>query len=1620
MNDPAREAVDTMRAYKYQVLASLLAWLNLGEGEVLYLEGAEDFDKIKPDGSTVVTQVKDTAASGSLTLRTSGAVEAISNYWAHRERNHGRRIHFDYLTTSVIGREQGAPFGKDIGGIELWRRAQENSEPFQRGADARRIADFLLKEEKVSSGVLSFLKTAKDDEILTELVEPIRWLSGADETAALLKQIDDRLVEFGSNRVYARDAEKALAPLYFHVWKVVSRSDERKLDRPSLFREFDAVATTTIPQSLHLALLDRVMGPGEFLPNLGDSAIFDSRESALSGRSIVSSRPLDVEAVERAFGSKSRLMLGWPQETDGHWLERPELERLRALAMQTDPTVTVLIGGPGEGKSALLARVGNQLAAKNVLLLALKADHLPRTISTLDDLDSWVGAPVPVAEALRRLAAERRVILLIDQLDALAELMDQHSARLSALLRLVDTVRGVKNLQVLLSCREFEFRNDIRLNSIKTDTVTLSRPLWEQVLPLLTARGLDPTGWSDEVRDILRTPQNLAVFLTHLATGRQSGTIAFTTYQGMLDRVVAERLERRYGARTTEAAEHIATTMAQEEELWLSRGRFERLYKEELCHLEAAEFLVFSEDGLSLSFRHQTLFDFMRVRAFLRDGVSIAEHVIKEKQESLFVRPILWSALHHIRGVDRSLYRCEFRRLWMHEELRAHLRYLLISFLGQLNEPDDEEARWLLPTLTNLDLRPRALHAMAGSHGWFSRLRGRISSLMTAPPAEAWYTAPILSKALAFGRDVVLELVERHWLSSAEYLAHALHLLDEIQVWDKRSLDLAIRIAGYPNVAAFRIRRLAEGIAKSKPELAPSVIVRHLEAQTAQIDAAPRNLPKPPPEDASEDAHLSYRIEHENAVNGQLRKLLEGSEDWYRLDEQVVQAPQAFLVRAWPWLIDILKRLGRAPREFLHMYREHQGLSFAAESNSHGHEPLPNAFEAAMRAFAEVDADAFLAFVEANKKSDLMVVHHLLAIGLELLAPGRPEVVLCYLMEDPRRFAIGDYDNFHRDSQSLIAAIVPALGRVEALRLEQAITKWPLYREIPANEDAKIRFNRRKKIREHRLLLLRAFPAEQLSTKGRRHLQEEERAMPYAQDEYTGVGLVSIGSPMSAEQMQKATDDEIVALFDRLTDSTKWDHPKRSWKNYVGGSIPASREFGAFAKLQPSRALRIIERFRPGLQERPVGATLTELGSNDVVPAEDLIGQIHALEKRGFSSTEFREDAALCLRAIARRAKGLDDTTCALLEGWLSDWTLKEPNPNEEETDSAREHQNQPGNNKKAESFLWGHGDLEKLPGGNYPFLDALMHGYLFRNNGGSNSWLAQLERHFARREDPEVWIAIARYLHYITHADHDRTIRFYTALFNRFPEILMSRAGIHLIGRVHGLLPPEVYSQILTHWVTGNWAQGPQAAGEVAALRFCLKPNETKAKEQVERFIDGADFPPKISEGLRLGVAYTLVATWNEPTLRAQTTPLMIRLVSINDKALAPVLHRIFAKADPLPPDEHTREYLMSLLGCPAILVAGSAMLVINKLNNLLREGWEPELIHAVASALIVQAGQELGDARTIHAGGNGNLVELALTLHRLPETRSRGLELFELLMTAAEYEANKRLETLDRRPFH
>ena len=274
-----------MRGYWSQVWRSVLAWMDLVDTERLYLEGAEDFDRISGDTAETV-QVKE--VSRNLSLRSEDVIQAINNAWSNQQRNPNRRILFRFLTPASIGVEHGAPFGKGIGGLRLWSSIRLSNDDVERQSGARAIATFLLSEAKVSKAVQIFLRTASDAVILEKLIVPIEWDTEAAEATEVEKEIQDRLVILGQMSGVTPDRAEAIsAHLYEIAYTTATRQTDRFLTRAELLRVFHERTQQSVPAATITALLAAIP---KLSATLGADA-FQNTPLAIGGNSAVISRP---------------------------------------------------------------------------------------------------------------------------------------------------------------------------------------------------------------------------------------------------------------------------------------------------------------------------------------------------------------------------------------------------------------------------------------------------------------------------------------------------------------------------------------------------------------------------------------------------------------------------------------------------------------------------------------------------------------------------------------------------------------------------------------------------------------------------------------------------------------------------------------------------------------------------------------------------------------------------------------------------------------------------------------------------------------------------------------------------------------------------------------------------------------------------------------------------------------------------------------------------------------------------------------------------------------------------------------------------------------------------------
>ncbi len=700
--------------------------------------------------------------------------------------------------------------------------------------------------------------------------------------------------------------------------------------------------------------------------------------------------PVPLDDLRAAFARASIGLLRWPTTvSDDRWLERPELQGLLDRVTSEAESATVLLGPPGSGKSALLARLGNILVGQGVAVLAVKADQLRGGTDTAARLAEWLRLPALADLAVAALARCERVVVLIDQLDALADLADLKSERLDVLLELVRGVGGLAGVHVVCSCRAFEYQHDGRLKRLDAEAVTLRPPAWEDVSAVLAARGVAADGWPDAAKDLLVVPQHLAVFLKRLAgTGEHQ---IYTTYQQLFGELW--RAEVASDPVRLEVAHELARRLAEAEELWHDYGRFEAR-RAAVEALVAADVLCLDPRGFRLGFRHQLLYEFARAKAFAEGRESLAAHVVA-RQDALLVRPTLWMTLNYLRNASGATYRREFGALWETAGLRRHVKHLLIDFLCQAEHPapSDWEEAWLVEALRDPPWRRKVLSSLSGKRVWFRRLaESHLAAEMLKTAEESFDVLWVLVSAFEFDRDQSLRLIRQYWLPDDAKLLGVWRALNHLAVWDAAAAEQAVEVLRRVTIGQVALWHLAQTVAKDEPRQAVRLVAAWLTAERQRISC---------PDGGADDEQREKR----------LRKLLEGSGDWYDVGRLAERVPVEFVKGLWSSVAGIVSDLAAPPPSNRVQYSDN-GLWFACldrrEDRACGlRDEFFLALDGAVRAYANVQPDDFATFAQASGNPDSSLLLRLICRGVREVAPTQPDARLRVPHRRPAPLLVG-------------------------------------------------------------------------------------------------------------------------------------------------------------------------------------------------------------------------------------------------------------------------------------------------------------------------------------------------------------------------------------------------------------------------------------------------------------------------------------------------------------------------------------------------------------------------------------------------------------------------------------
>ena len=1313
---------------------------------------------------------------------------------------------------------------------------------------------------------------------------------------------------------------------------------------------------------------------------------------------------ISPSSLKEEFLNASKGLLDWKRTVgDNQQISRPELEQLIDRIETETSSSTIVLGAPGCGKSALMATLGHWAVEAKYVLLAIKADSLSNTVNTIEDLQRDIQIGCHPKEAVKAIANTAKVVLLIDQLDAISELLDRQPGRLNVLLSFIQSLSETKNVHIVATCREFEFRHGTQFARLDCfQRLDLQLPTWEQISPILEKENHKPHSMGEPLRELLRNPFHLEIFLKIAKPGE-----VFESFPKLLDRLWEKRIiERPQAQQSIDFLTKLAERMTKEEVLWLPTAMADEC--PEICRsLEKAGILMTNPDNSTLGFCHQTLYDHTLARSFARGSQSLSDFVL-DRQDGLFIRPILLRTLNYLRGTFPVQYQKQLQILLAtaQQQVRSHIRILLIEFVGAQSHPDSTEAELLIPLL-NSEEAIKVLDSMMGSPGWFRRLQLRPEFLqwLEKPVEQAVYCCPLLTTAASFAAEDVWSLLEEYWLNDKTYDFLSIRAIGNINQWTPKRVWLTQQVIQRSNIDWNNVAAIAEIIAETLPSHAARVIRAHLDRRLAEAISASQISPPELPPDADEVQRYAHEYKYDPRMP--LKRLVESESDFYELNKFAQANPKAFLDSIWSWFTEVVERVSREFNLNSTSYREDFLFSLDRDPDLDSGNII-EALLSATLALAQQDRQAFLTLVNQNLSSDLLLVHRLLARGLEKIASQEPQFILNYLVSDERRLCLGDsIDGNHCDTKRLISSICPHLSPDDREKIENAIHQFDYYHPWE-NCAPDTRFQLLQSNRIYRLQLLLAFPDECLSPAGKRLRDEEIRAFPseVAEDRYPTVTAAQfVGSRMTKEEMSLASDSELLNLFDKLSDETRWALSQSVWAKDIsraGGAIEQSDEFGKLVKNDPDRCLRILPQLQPQRHESYAGKAIVNLSEIEF-PASKLIQLVEELNQRGFSSEYFRDYAAGALEKIAEPNQGLPLPVLALLESWLPTHTKPE----------LEYYQSKDERHSDLKSpILFGLGGSHILPGGRGNIVRAIAEGYLRQNPPNLEGWEKFIRSQLGVEPHPAVWVYILRRMQPLLNGDRTQATELFDTVIHNYPEVLQYQFALYFIAHTVGWFEPKETVQRWLEMLRANHSNfSQQAYGELLLIQY-LQYQDEWSVERIRHHLADRD-----NEAILCGLAHAASHLWIQIKCRAIAAEILYTLASSSNTYIQHAVASVF---------RWSRDRFQLNPGMLKIVEAicmnrGTLLEAANDLTEIIETkelvDHNPEIVAKVCQSLI-GIFADLTNPATAFIGES--LTTIAIQLHRQPQPlyRKIGLEIFEDLLALNLRETRSALETLDRKP--
>ncbi|MGZ3837520.1 MAG: AAA family ATPase, partial [Flavisolibacter sp.] len=189
-----------------------------------------------------------------------------------------------------------------------------------------------------------------------------------------------------------------------------------------------------------------------------------------------------------------------------NWIKTP------LPSAKDEDKILLLTGNAGYGKSVILRDLFEALRGENIPVLGIKADRYP--VSSVKELEEKLYLKNNIYGQLQSLSSQfEKVVVLIDQIDALSQTLSSQREALSAYRLFINAIKEIDNVRIIISVRTFDLNYDPDLQFYKSQKIVPVALLnEEEVNGVLSNLNLDPSTVSSSLKVLLKTPNHLNVF----------------------------------------------------------------------------------------------------------------------------------------------------------------------------------------------------------------------------------------------------------------------------------------------------------------------------------------------------------------------------------------------------------------------------------------------------------------------------------------------------------------------------------------------------------------------------------------------------------------------------------------------------------------------------------------------------------------------------------------------------------------------------------------------------------------------------------------------------------------------------------------------------------------------------------------------------------------------------------------------------------------------------------------------------------------------------------------------------------------------------------------------------